>query len=126
MTPNEIIQVICEPLYEDAQLELYVQMAKDSLNRCFFGKMYDYAVAYKACHLYTVNGGGEDLSSTIASLSSGAVTGMREGGLSIDFGAGNGKASELNSTKYGRQLLELMKRPTMGVNTNPLFCLGGC
>ena len=45
MTPIQIIQTICKPLADSPSLSSYVQMAEESLDRCFFGKKYNYAVA---------------------------------------------------------------------------------
>lgn len=128
MTPIEIIGTICPKLADSPSLSVYEQMAQDSLDRCFFAKMYDYAVAYKACHLFVIYS-DSGVESNIASLGSGAITGMSEGGLSVNFASGQGgKDSELQATKYGRMLLDLIRsRPRMDVNRNPLNMMcGGC
>ena len=129
MTPIQIIQTICKLLADSPSLSSYVQMAEESLDRCFFGKKYNYAVAYKACHLFTVCGGQSGIEGSVAGLSSGAVSGMSEGGLSLNFAVNqNGKDSELKATKYGRMLLDLMKTGLrMDVNRSPFSVVcGGC
>lgn len=127
MTPIQIIQTICKPLADSPSLSSYIQMAQESLDRCFFGKNYNFAVAYKACHLFTIYA-NDGVEGTIASLGSGAVSGITEGGLSVNFAtSSNVKDSELSSTKYGRMLLDLMKTGLrMNVNTRPLIICGGC
>ena len=130
MTAIEIVKVICPKLASDLSLQAYVQMAKDSLDCRFFGSQYPYAVAYKACHLYTLfgasgeSGGGSDIEGTLAGLGAGDITSVKEGDLSITFASGSNegtKANDLLNTKYGRMLYDLIKRmPTMGVNTSPL------
>lgn len=127
MTPIQIIQTICKPLADSPSLSSYIQIAQESLDRCFFGNNYNLAVAYKACHLFTVYG-SDGVEGTIAGLGSGAVSGITEGGLSVNFAtSSNVKDSELSSTKYGRMLLDLMKSGLrMNVNTRPLIVCGGC
>ena len=123
MTAVQIIQTICKPLADSPSLSSYVQMAEESLDSCFFGKMYQHAVAYKACHLFTLYG-ATGIESSIAGIGSGAVSGMSEGGLSISFATPAKNDDELISTKYGRMLRKLMNFGLrMNVNTNPL---GGC
>lgn len=123
MTAVQIIQTICKPLADSPSLSSYVQMAEESLDSCFFGKMYQHAVAYKACHLFTLYG-ATGIESSIAGIGSGAVSGMSEGGLSISFATPTKSDDELISTKYGRMLRKLMNSGLrMNVNTNPL---GGC
>lgn len=118
MTAVQIIQTICSALADSPSLSSYVQMARESLDRCFFSKMYEYAVAYKACHLFTIYG-DNGVESSIAGLGGGAVTGLHEGGLSVNFTGSTSDDSELNSTKYGRMLKGLMKGGRrMNVNRN--------
>ena len=50
MSAIEIIQTICPALADSPSLSQYVQVATESLNSRFFGKLFNQAVAYKACH----------------------------------------------------------------------------
>ena len=121
MSAIEIIQTICPALADSPSLSQYVQMATESLNSRFFGKVFNQAVAYKACHLFTLN--NQSALNDILSVGGGPVTGITEGGISVNF-ADTKNDSELGATKYGRQLLDLMKsRPRMDVNRNcrPVF-----
>lgn len=115
MTTVQIIQTICPDLAGSPSLSQFVQMANESLNSRFFGKLFNYAVAYKACHLYTITAGDK---TGIHSIGGGAVTSYHEGGIDINF-AQNQNDSELATTKYGKMLLDLMKQcPRMDVNRN--------
>lgn len=121
MTVEQIIQTICKPLSDSPSLSDYIQMAQENLSNSFFGNQYNYAVAYKACHLFSTL--GESEINKIKEIGAGSVQSYSEGGMSISFGSASSD-KELNSTKYGRMLLGLMKsRPRMNVNTNPLGSL---
>lgn len=126
MTVEQIIQTICKPLADSPSLSNYIQMAQESLSSGFFGTQYNYAIAYKACHLFSMMDDSNSLNK-IKEIGAGSIQSYSEGGMSISFGSASSD-KELNSTKYGRMLLGLMKsRPTMNVNTNPLGSfIGGC
>lgn len=118
MTAEQIIQTICPDLADSPSLSQFVQMAKESLSSSFFGKQLNYAVAYKACHLFTLTAG--DKTGVHSVGGSGSVTSYQEGGIQIGFSA-NQNDSELATTKYGKMLLDLMKsKPRMDVNKNCL------
>jgi hypothetical protein len=121
MTAVQIIQTICPDLAGSPSLSQFVQMANESLNSRFFGKLFNQAVAYKACHLFTITTGDK---TGIHSIGNGSVTSYNEGGIQIGFSASQND-SELATTKYGRMLLDLMKRcPRMDVNRNCINFLG--
>lgn len=117
MTAREIIGAICPALAKSELLGTFVKMAEENTSRKFFGRQYAYAVAYRACHLYTVTAG----SGGSAAAGLGQVASMSEGGLSISFATGSQSSDSdggLETSKYGRMLLGLIKsRPRMGVNT---------
>lgn len=123
ISPERIIETICPELSGSPSLQVYLGMAVEVTDRGFFGKTYEQAVAYRACHLFTVMGGGNGSSSVdeIRELGGGApVASLHEGGLSVAFSqtSGGTEGAALGSTKYGRMLLGLISaRPTMGVNT---------
>lgn len=122
MTAEQIIKTICPELSDSPSLSQYVQIARESLSRSFFGKLYEQAVAYKACHLFILTKPSE--LNEMTSVGGGSVNHLQEGGITIGFNNSNSE-NELSSSKYGRMLLALMKsRPTMDVNRNckpPLF-----
>jgi hypothetical protein len=116
--PRQIIKNICPALFGSTALDDFIQMAVELTDRSFFGKLAPYAIAYRACHLFTITGGG---GSGNAALGMGQIASMSEGGLSVTFAQSQSKDSSgsgLETTKYGILLLGLIKsRPTMGVNT---------
>ncbi|WP_405291992.1 DUF4054 domain-containing protein [Methanobrevibacter sp.] len=116
MTAEQIIQTICPKLSGSPSLSQFIQIAKESLSSRFFGSLYEQAVAYKACHLFTITDTSDI--GEILSAGGGSVNHLQEGGITVGFNNSNSE-SELSSTKYGRMLLDLMKtRPTMDVNKN--------
>ena len=116
MTAEQIIQTICKELADSPSLSQYLQIATESLSSRFFGKLYNQAVAYKACHLFTLTKPSELNQMTDAG--GGSVNRLKEGGIELGFNSTNSE-KELTSTKYGRMLLDLIKsRPTMDVNRN--------
>lgn len=126
MTVEQIIQTICKPLADSPSLSNYTQMAQESLSNSFFGPQINYAIAYKACHLFTMSDSSNEFNK-IKEIGVGSIQSYSEGGMSISFGSAVSD-KELASTKYGRMLLALIKsRPTMNVNRSPLGSLvGGC
>ncbi len=116
MTVEQTIQTICPELADSPSLSQFIQMAVESLSGSFFGKLYNQAVAYKACHLFTITIGDKTGVHSIGS--GGSVTSYQEGGINIGFSASQSD-SELATTQYGRMLLNLMKKiPRMNVNKN--------
>jgi hypothetical protein len=82
--PRGIIKNICKELYDSAFLDDFVMMALDLTDRSFFGKLFPYAIAYRACHLFMVSG-GEDDSGGSGAIGMGRIASMSEGGLSVSF-----------------------------------------
>ena len=116
MTAREIIAAICPALAESESVDTFVKMAEENTDRKFFGGQYAHAVAYRACHLYTITAGSKGN----AAAGIGQVASMSEGGQSISFATVAAGASDggLETTKYGRMLLGIIKsRPCIGVNT---------
>jgi len=114
--PRQIVETVCPELHSSPSLDMYLDMAVELTDRGFFGKLANYAIAYRACHLFTLTSG--DGGSNPA-MGTGQITSISEGGLSMSFAA-NASADKggLDTTKYGKMLLSLIKsRPTMGVNT---------
>lgn len=119
MTVEQIIQTICKPLADSPSLSSFIQMAQESLSNSFFGNRLNYAIAYKACHLYSMYNSDDELGK-IKDLGNGSIQSYSEGGISVSFGSSFSN-KELEQTKYGKMLLGLMKSiPTINVNRNPL------
>ena len=113
----QIIRNICPELAANPEtLNFYLQMSTESLDVHFFKKRYAEAVAYKAAHLYTLFGSEES-----GSIGANPVSGMHEGGLSINYAvSSNAKNSDLELTKFGKMLLSLIDQLKM-MNTNRFF-----
>jgi hypothetical protein len=117
--PRQIIAAICPELAASSSMDVFLGMAVDLTDRFFFGKLASYAIAYRACHLFMVSGGG----SGNPAFGIGQIASMSEGGLSVSFASGAASDGGLDTTKYGKLLLGLIKsRPAMGVNTAGLHC----
>jgi len=114
LSVNQIIEANCPKLFNSPLLSVFVQMAMDKTSKSFYGKMYPYAVAYRAWHEFDCSGKGSN-----AAMGLGQIASMSEGGMSVSFANTGGEASSgLESTPGGRLLLALNKsRPTMGCNT---------
>lgn len=118
LSPNQIIEAVCPELSGSPSLPVFLEMATEITDKGFFGKMFPYAIAYRACHLFSVSGGGAAGGGNPA-LGLGQVASMSEGGLSVTFATGGAAPDSggLDTTKYGKLLLALIKsRPAMGVN----------
>ncbi len=116
MTAEQIIQTICPDLADSPSLSQYVQMATESLSSSFFGKQYNQAVAYKACHLFTVT--KKSALTDAINIGGGSVNHLQEGGITLGFNASSSE-KELLSSKYGRMLYDLIhSKPRMDVNRN--------
>ena len=77
MTAEQIIKTICPKLSDSPSLSQFIQIAKESLSSSFFGKLYNQAVAYKACHLFTVCDASE--LNEVLSVGGGSVNHLQEG-----------------------------------------------
>lgn len=112
-----IVTAICPELAKSNSADVFLRMARENTSRDFFGTQYQYAVAYRACHLFKVTSGtvGND------AVGVGKVASMTEGGLSVSYQDNSSSSVSdggLDTTKYGKMLLGLIKsRPRMGVNT---------
>jgi hypothetical protein len=116
--PKQIIKTICPELAASPSLDDFLDMAVELTDRKFFGSLASHAIAYRACHLFMVSGGGGNGN---PAFGMGQVASMSEGGLSVSFATSastGGGGGGLDTTKYGKLLLGLIRsRPTMGVNT---------
>ncbi len=106
-TAEEYIAIICPTLTTISGYASYVALAETMTSTTFFGDKYEFAVALRACHLYTVN--------TKRSGESGYVTQKTEGRLSRSFGGLGLMKTELMGSTYGMQLLDLIKSTNAGV-----------
>jgi hypothetical protein len=119
MSPRQIIEAICPELSGSPSLPVYLEMAVEVTDKGFFGSLYNYAIAYRAAHLFTVmgdsNGGGGSGNSGIGTN---PIASMSEGSMSVSFAvqAQAAGADSLANTKYGKMLEDLINtRPTANV-----------
>lgn len=122
LTVDQIIQIKCSDLHSDDNKNLWVQLAEEQTDRCYFGNDYNKAVALRACHEYALNNrpGG-------SSGAPGVLNSIKEGDLSISFGISgdNSLDGDLNQTMYGKQLLSLIYENGVGISvtgTNTIVC----
>lgn len=102
-------------LKDDADKDVYIELAKTQTSSCFYGSRYNEAVALRAAHnlvLSKPNEYRENMSGGIASL--------KQRNLHVQYGQTNSNTeadkSGLSQTTYGTQLLSLMRmsNTTMG------------
>lgn len=101
---KNIIKVQCPSLYNSADLDTYIILATQLTSLDFFGVNYNYAIALRACHMYSLN------SNNFAAIGSGPIKSAKEGDLSISFGSVSGLNSggDLQLTSYGIRLKGLI------------------
>ena len=138
LTIDQYLAAIAPSIATDASKDVYIEMATERTNRCFYGDKYNQAVALRAAHiafLLTANAGSMGAGSGSAEGGSvGTITSKREGDLAVSYGtsaigssAGSVTDAELAQTRFGLMLLALRKgcRPFMGV-LNGGRGRGGC
>ena len=138
LTIDQYLAAIAPALATDANKAVYIEMAAERTNKCFYGGKYNQAVALLAAHiafLLNAQAGAMGAGSGSADAGSvGTITSKREGDLSVSYGAGAVSVSdagvsdaELAQTRFGLMLLALRKgcRPFMGVINGGRGC-GRC
>ena len=118
-----ILEVIALKVFNDTNRNIYIQMAEERTDVCYFGTKYAQAVAYRAAHIGTLtNRSAND---------SGPITSRGAGPLRISFGGGGNllNTNDLSLTTYGKTLLGLIKscRTAASVTgTSARVLNGGC
>jgi hypothetical protein len=105
-TTEQYIQVKCPNLYSDSNLSVYIDAAKLTIKSENYGTKYNYAVALKACHDYSI----AQIQQGIGTGSSGTISSKKEGDLSVNFenNLSNITGDDyLKLTNYGIELLAL-------------------
>jgi hypothetical protein len=133
LSPEQIIATICPELSGSPSLPVYREMAvsyiRENFVRGFFRTLYDMALAYLACHYFSIMGDSQGSGGSNNPYAGAPVSGMSENGESMSFAvsaAAPGDENSFSSTKYGVMFLQLEKRfkksiPLMGVNTAGLY-----
>jgi hypothetical protein len=107
-TTEQYIQTKCPNLYSDSNLAVYIDVAKLTIKSESFGTKYNYAVALKACHDYSI----AQMQQGIGAGTSGTISSKREGDLAVTFGNNLSNITGddyLKLTNYGIELLALQK-----------------
>jgi hypothetical protein len=117
MTSRKIVEAVCPDLYSSPALEVYLQMAQETTDKNFFGSLYSYAVAYKACHLFTTMGDGASGSGNPAAGVA-PIASMSEGSMSVTYAVSPSEGNDsMENTKFGKLFLSIARsRPRFGVN----------
>ncbi len=103
-TVDQYLEAICPNLYNADFKSIYVELATESTSEDYFGTKYNYAIALRAAHNYTIDSSRTD-------GTGGAITGKTEGRVSIQYwnSIPNSDHSGLNQTTYGQKLKALMR-----------------
>lgn len=138
LTIDQYLTAIAPALSADANKSVYIEMATERTNKCFYGIKTNQAIALLAAHiaflLNAANGSMGAGSGSGEAGSTGTITSKREGDLAVGYGSGavtvgNGDVTdaELAQTRYGLMLLALRKgcKPFMGVLNGSKVC-GKC
>lgn len=103
-TALEIITAICPSLIASGVSDLYIDIATEETSLDFFGKYYNYAIALRSAHIYTL-----DVSRPNGDA--GLITAKQEGRLQMSFlhNMTRQSKSDLNMTSFGQRLQSLIR-----------------
>lgn len=113
LTVTQIIGIIAPQFSADSDLANTISLVELRTSSDAFGVKYNYAVALRAAHILTLR----DMNSiSSGGILAGNVTSMSEGNTSISFGgsSSNSDNSDLNLTRYGMELLGLIRGNILG------------
>lgn len=103
---------------ESDDLDSLIAAAEMRVSRSFFGEGYIYALSLATAHRHA-------LFAISASGASGAVTSVREGDVSVNYGSANSSSGDdLEMSVYGRELITLMKQYAAPFGTSAMFARG--
>lgn len=113
---DSIIETICPRLALSASVDLYKELALESVSATYFGTNMAYATALMASHIFTM-----DVSRPLGD--SGMITSKTEGRTSISYwNAINIKSnSDLHMTSYGKRYLSLIHKISPAVLSSSSF-----
>jgi hypothetical protein len=114
---EDYIEASCPALFASPLIDIYLELATDRTSQEFFGpNLYNYAVALRAMHLYTV-------AATRKRGEAGFITDRTEGRLSVRYLHNMSKSSrnDLMMTSYGQELHSLIRArgPVASVAVSP-------
>ena len=104
-TVAELIATICPNLSTSGASDIYIDIAAEDTDATFFGNYYNYAIALRAAHCYTID-------TTRPNGDAGMITAKQEGKLQISFlhNMNRLSRSDLLMTQYGQRLQALIRR----------------
>ena len=113
----DIIQAICPGLYADTvNRDIFIEMATERTNSCFYKSKYNQAIALRASHTWALAQRG-------STGDSGQISSKKEGDLQVSFSTTtmNSDDSDLSLTHYGIQLQGLMNAGSPAISV-----INGC
>ena len=110
MAPEELIPVIAKQMLQDPNYLTWVELAKLSADKAFFGERWNYAVALLAAHNWTL--------SVKRSGQAGVETYRAEGRLMQSFGGVGVIRDGFELTSYGMQYKSLIKQCSVSASTS--------
>lgn len=100
---------------ESDDFDSLIAAAEMRVSRSFFGERYIYALSLATAHRHA-------LISISSSGASGAVTSIREGDVSVNYGSANSSNDDdLEMSVYGRELITLTKQYATPLGTSAMF-----
>lgn len=115
---QELESFLPKAVKESEDLDSLIAAAEMRVSRSFFGKGYIYALSLATAHRHA-------LLAISASGASGAVTSVREGDVSINYGSANSSSGDdLEMSVYGRELITLTKQYAAPFGTSAMFARG--
>lgn len=103
---------------ESEDLDSLIAAAEMRVSRSFFRNSYIYALSLATAHRHA-------LLAISSSGASGAVTSVREGDVSVNYGSVNSSSGDdLDMSVYGRELITLTKQYAAPFGTSAMFARG--
>lgn len=110
MSVTQLIGALAPAYATDTRISIFTTLATQQTSRSHFGENYELAIALRVCHMIARN-------PSTRPGDAGAVSGKREGGLSISYSVSpdmQKKYGDLCSSSYGSQLADLIEGNVMG------------
>jgi hypothetical protein len=103
-TTVEILTAICPSLISSGLSDIYIDIATEETSQAFFGNYYNYAIALRAAHEYTISTERSD-------GASGLITSRAEGRLQVSYlhNMTRSSKSDLGMTAFGQKLQSLIR-----------------
>lgn len=121
LSVEQYLRAFAPQCIADGGYEVFINMAEQRTNRCFYGIKANQAVALLAAHIWFLlgSGNGGAGSGNAEGGVTGSIVSKREGDLAIGYGSGalSPDDAELALTRWGIMLLNLRKgcKPFIGV-----------